>query len=105
MKKLLIGLVFAGLAFNSFASKEASGYVQLYANSGYIIVKLTGSNSDCGSRYYFKPDTDYNKALLSMLLSAQMADKKIWVNGSGECKATYPFSKAYQLVNMTIYKD
>ncbi|MBV7263256.1 hypothetical protein KCG43_14715 [Photobacterium sp. WH24] len=85
------------------SGKEASGNVQLFAVDGEIILQLSGSNSSCGSRYYFKPDTDYNRALLSMLLSAQMSNKQVWVNGSGNCIETYPKNHAYKLENMTIY--
>lgn len=103
MKKLLITLSIL-LAFNvSAGDKEASGTVMVSALAGNIIISLSGSNTSCGKRYFFKPDNDYNRALLSMVLSAQMANKKIWVNGSGNCETAYPYNKAYKLVNMLIY--
>ncbi|EOX4414305.1 hypothetical protein [Vibrio alginolyticus] len=99
---MIIPLLFSSFAFSS--SKEASGKVKLSASSGYIIVQLLGgSENSCSNRYYFKPDTDYNRALLSMLLSSQMSGKSVWVNGSGECQSGYPFNKAYKLENMIIY--
>ncbi|MBD1558202.1 hypothetical protein HC752_14790 [Vibrio sp. S9_S30] len=99
-------LIFVFIAFLSIsvhaAGREASGTVQLYATAGNIIVSLSGSNQSCGNRYYFKPDTDYNRALLSMLLAAQMSNKRVWVNGEGSCISDYPFANAYKLINMSI---
>ncbi|OOQ67967.1 hypothetical protein C1S86_23875 [Vibrio parahaemolyticus] len=85
-------------------NKERSGKVTLSANSGYIIVTIYDENmNSCANRYYFKPETDYNRAMLSMLLSAQMTGTGVWVNGSGECREEYPFNQAYKLENMTLY--
>ncbi|PSV30612.1 hypothetical protein [Photobacterium sp. GB-72] len=102
MKKIIF-LLF--LSSNTFAaSKDASGTVQLFANHGEIILQVSDNNSNCGNRYFFKPDTDYNRALLTMLLAAQMSNKKVWVNGSGNCIEDYPKNRAYKLENMTILK-
>lgn len=102
----IIVVIFLAL-FSGFVlavgEREASGTVKLHATSGKIFIELSGSNPTCGNRYYFSPDTDYNKALLSMLLAAQMSGKRVWVNGSGVCESAYPYGNAYLLVNMALY--
>lgn len=108
MKKMIAtSLALLSLATNANANarsdRETSGTVELSAYTGLIIVKLSRPNSTCSGRYYFKPDTDYNKAILSMLLSAQMSKKRVWINGKGDCKTNYPYNKAYELMHMAIY--
>ena len=94
----LSSLVFAG-------DREASGTVRVSANSGKIFITLSGNNPTCGNKYYFELDSEYNQALFSMMLSAQMAGKRVWVNGSGDCISEYPYSNAYRLVNMSLYNE
>ncbi len=102
MKRFILFLALT-FSISAFAGeREASGTVQISASTGYLIIILSSNNSGCGNRYFFKPDSDYNRAMFSMLLAAQMSGKKVWVNGSGECLAEYPFNNAYQLVNMSI---
>ncbi|RYV04104.1 hypothetical protein SOPP22_01500 [Shewanella sp. OPT22] len=101
--KVLFLFVAASLSISSYAGdREASGTVRIYANSGKIIIKLSGSNKSCGNRYFFDLNSEYNKAMFSLLLAAQVSDKRVWVNGTGDCISTYPYSNAYRLVNMTI---
>ena len=105
MKKIIAtSLALLSLATNANArsDRETSGTVELSAYTGLIIVKLSRPNSTCSGRYYFKPDTDYNKAILSMLLSAQMSKKRVWINGKGDCKENYPYNNAYELMHMSI---
>ena len=91
----------------------ALGTVTLSGNGqGIIIVVIDGNkNESCGDglRYWFKPDTDYNRALLSMLLSAQLSGKKVYLTGSSAgstpCSTEYPYSGALLLSNMTLMND
>lgn len=88
----------------------AAGTVTLTGNGGHgvMIAVLSGSgNTTCGDglRYWFKPDTDYNRALLSILLSAQMSGKRVYVNGGSECLSEYPYSNALSLSNITLMND
>jgi hypothetical protein len=103
VKKILLTtlLCFSGLSIAA-GPAETSGTVKLSAKAGKILISVSKANSSCGNKYYITPDTDYNKALLSMLLSAQMANKTVWINGSGACLSDYPYYGAYQLVNMAI---
>ena len=87
--------------------REASGTIEMTASTGKIIIRTSNANSSCGNRYYLDPDdgTQYTKTMISMLLAAQLAGKKVWVNGEGECNTSYPFNNAYRLVNMHLYSN
>lgn len=106
-------LIFAALLISLNANAgatTAAGTVTLTGNGGHgvMIAVLEGSgNTSCGNglRYWFKPDTDYNRALLSILLSAQMSGKRVYVNGSGECLSQYPYDNALLLSNITLMND
>ena len=108
--KLLIAVSVLLMSLNVFAgATTAAGTVTLSGNGqGIMIVTLEGSgNTTCGSglKYWFKPDTDYNRALLSIVLSAQMSGKRVYVTGSGECLSDYPYSDALLLSNITLMND
>ena len=108
--KLLIAVSILVMSFNIFAgATTAAGTVTLSGNGqGIMIVTLEGSgNTTCGNglKYWFKPDNDYNRALLSIVLSAQMSGKRIYVTGSGECLSDYPYSEALLLSNITLMND
>lgn len=102
-------ILFFSLSVNAGAT-SAAGTVTLSGNGGHgvMIVSLKGSgNTTCGSglRYWLKPDSDYNRALLSILLAAQMSGKRIYVNGSGECLSQYPYDNALLLSNIVLLND
>lgn len=103
MKKFAISLLLL-VSTSIFAdvNREATGTVQIIAKKETIIVKLSGSNASCGNTYYFKTDTDYNRAMFSMLLAAQLGAKKVWVDGYGECLPNYPYMRSYKLVSLKI---
>ncbi len=108
MKNITILSLLLSLGSTCFAGeREASGTVELSAISGELIITISGSNSGCGNRYYITPDSNdaYKQAMTSMLLSAQLAGKKVWVNGEGNCNTTYPYSNAYKLANMYLYTN
>ncbi len=76
-------------------NKERSGKVTLSASSGYIIVTIHDENmNSCANRYYFKPETDYNRAMLSMLLSAQMAGRGVWGQWQWRVPRRIPFQSS-----------
>lgn len=107
MKKIIVFLIASmciSFQLSAAVDREARGTVQIFAVAGNIIVNLSGTGSahSCGSRYFFKPDSDYNRALLSMLLAAQMANKEVWINGDYQCKTEHPYNGAFKLVNMEI---
>ncbi|MEC4089159.1 hypothetical protein CWC22_010220 [Pseudoalteromonas rubra] len=101
MKKLLLLLLL--LPNLVLASKETSGTVTLSGANNIILVDFSKPNSSCGSRYYLPLSSEYEKALFSMLLAAQLSGKKVWANGAGDCQTGYPYRNAYKLVNMKIY--
>jgi hypothetical protein len=111
--KLLIAISILVMSFTVNAGAlTARGTVTLSGNGqGIIIAVIKGSkNTSCGDglRYWFKPDTDYNRALLSMLLSAQVSGKNVYLTGSGAgtpCSLQYPYNGALLLSNMTLEND
>lgn len=91
-------------------SVTAAGTVTLSGNGGHgvIIVVLDGSgNTSCGNglRYWLKPDTDYNRSVLSLLLAAQMSGKRVYLTGAGACVNQYPYNDALFLSNITLMND
>lgn len=103
MKALFIAFMFSFSSIVLAGDREASGTVKVSGNSGLIFVTISGSNATCGNRYFLELNSEYNKALFSMMLAAHMSDKRVWVNGSGSCVSDYPYKNAYRLVNVTIY--
>ena len=108
--KLLIALSILIMSLNVNAgATTAAGTVTLSGNGlGIMTVVIDGSgNTTCGNglRYWFKPDTDYNRAVLSILLSAQMSGKRVYITGSGTCLSEYPYSDALLLSNITLMND
>ena len=87
--------------------REASGTVEITASAEVLIITTSGSNTGCGNRYWITPDSNnaYKQAMISMLLSAQLAGKKVWVNGEGNCETIYPYNSAYKLANMHLYTN
>jgi hypothetical protein len=112
--KLLIIISILVMSFTVNAGAlTALGTITLSGNGkGIIIAVIEGNkNTSCGDglRYWFKPDTDYNRALLSILLSAQMSGKKVYLAGSGAgttpCSTEYPYNGALLLSNITLQND
>src|SRR5690606_23074206 len=108
MKKLMLFFMLSFISFPVFAAEKAvTGKVQLFAyrNLQLVIVEFDKSNAGCGKNYWFDPTTDMGKVLLSMLLTAQMAGKKVWANGVSECLSEYPYNNAYKLTNIKLMSD
>lgn len=109
--RVLIAIAILALSFTvSAGTTTAAGTVTLSGNGGHnvIIVVLTGSgNTSCGDglRYWLKPDTDFNRTAISMLLSAQMSGKRVYLTGAGSCLTDYPYNNALQLSNITLMND
>jgi len=110
MKKLILLIIFMTPLIVNAGATTAAGTVTLSGNGGHsiVIVVLKGSgNTTCGDglRYWFKPDTDFNRALLSMLLSAQLSGKRVYLTGAGTCLSQYPYNNALLLSNITLMND
>ncbi len=108
--KLLIMLSVLIMSFNVNAgATTAAGTVTVSGNGlGIMLVTIDGSgNTTCGNglKYWFKPDTDYNRALLSIVLAAQMSGKRVYITGSGSCLNDYPYSDALLLSNIVLMND
>ena len=109
--KLFFALLTFALSFAVNAGDvTAAGTITLSGNGGPGIVIVTVNNSTytaCspGNRYWFKPDTDYNRAMLSMLLAAQMSGKRVYLTGTGSCTEGYPYDNALRLANITLMND
>lgn len=67
------------------------------------IVSFDKNNINCGNRYWFDITNDVGKAQLAVLLTAQAAERRVWVNGDGSCLSSYPYNNAYHLKNIKLY--
>ena len=76
--------------------REASGTVQISATSGKIIITLSGSNANCGNRYWLEPEGEYNQTMICYS-QPKWPTQTVWVNGSGDCLPGYPLPQCISL--------
>jgi len=75
---------------NAFALFESQGTVKsIKANGGKIIFNVC-SSVKCDS-FYLIADSDYNKTIISIILTAKMSGKLIWVGGSDTPSEGWPY--------------
>lgn len=87
------------------ASSYQGKVTNVTATGGKIIITLqNGSGSaSCGSangtRYYLDPSVDIDKVVISLAITAKVADKLVWVMGNGSCIAGWPYYDAEKLTD------
>ncbi|MEW4366731.1 hypothetical protein [Aliikangiella maris] len=84
-------------AANDYVGKVAS----IKADGGIILVILkdgTG-NSGCGNSnsFWLDPKLDFDKAILSLAITAKAAEREVYALGGGECKSGWPHKNSHKL--------
>lgn len=91
--KNLVFVFFLLISGKSFALFEAQGKVTgIVASGGKII--FTVCNNDVCNKFWIVPDEGYNQAVFSMILSAKLTDRLIWIGGSDTPDVDWPYSGA-----------
>lgn len=98
---MLIGLVIG----SSFLSPAYASYYQGYvvsvmADGGKILVVLAngfGQSTCSNPKFYLDPNAAYDRAMLSLAISAKLTEKLVYVSGNDNCQSEWPYSNAQQL--------
>jgi hypothetical protein len=95
---LFLGFLFAGSAN---AAVEFNGKVtSMFADGGIILATVCVSSESC-KKFWIKPESDYSKAVISMLLSAKVTKSDIWIQGyNSDSTSIWPYDSAHRFAAM-----
>lgn len=92
MKRRLLMLTGLIIGYSFLSSAYASYYqgyvVSIMADGGRILVVLANGSgqSTCGNpRFYLDPNVAYDRAMLSLAISAKLTEKLVYVSGNDNC--------------------
>lgn len=89
---------YQGKVSNVFAY---NGKVFVYVDSGSYDNSNTCTGSSSQLTLWLDPATDYGKALLSIVLTAKLSDRLVWVVGTNSCLAG-PGGQAEELLGIDL---
>ena len=104
MKKIVLLIaLFIPLIANSAAVEMNGVITNIVADGGVIKVGVCSSqeSTNCKS-FWIRPDTDYNKTIIAMMLTAKTASNPIWIQGVDGQPSDWPYKSAYAFAAINI---
>lgn len=94
--KLLFALLLTLLSNDAFAGVESQGKVKnIFAIGGYVKFTICTTSTNCRT-FHTKPDSEFNKMMVTLLLTARATDKIVWVGGRDAKGTSWPIQGAHE---------
>jgi hypothetical protein len=91
--RLSLFLLLMALSINSRALYEKQGKVTSIRATGGKIIFNVCSNGQC-DRFWLLPDSDYNRTVISLVMTAKVTDRTVWVGGADTPDDGWPYNGA-----------
>ena len=101
MKKFFIGLALC-LATTAQAAVEKSGYVKSVRIWGAIAKATVCASETSCTAFWISLDESRSQAVLSMWLTAKMAENRVYIQGFDPDKSEHPYSNASRFYGMNL---